>query len=241
MGKKDQRPVVPDAATPASSDDDVDRFLSKIRTMKKPERGGVRGRLIFALDATMSRQPTWDRACELQGQMFLETAAIGGLAVQLVYFRGFRECRASKWVNDASRLAELMSSVYCRGGQTQIGKVLAHVKREAKAGKVNAVVYVGDCMEEDVDRLCARAGELGLLGIPFFMFQEGMEPGAEAAFREIARLTHGAYCRFDLSSAGRLRELLSAVAVYAAGGQTALADYSSRSSGDVAALLEQLK
>ena len=29
------------------------------------------GRLLFALDATASRQPSWDRACQLQGQMWI--------------------------------------------------------------------------------------------------------------------------------------------------------------------------
>ena len=65
----------------------------------------------------------------------------------------------------------------------------------AQKSKVNALVYVGDCMEEDVDRLAGLAGELGLIGVPVFLFQEGREPKAERAFREIARLSRGAYAR----------------------------------------------
>ena len=61
-------------------------------------REAAAGRLIFALDATMSRQPTWDIACKLQGEMFETARALGGLDVQLVYFRGFGECRASRLV-----------------------------------------------------------------------------------------------------------------------------------------------
>ena len=133
-----------------------------------------------------------------------------------------------------------MTTVDCRGGHTQIRKVLGRIKREAANGKVNAVVYVGDAMEEDVDHLCNLAGEIGMLGVPLFMFQEGRDPVAEKAFREIARLTRGAWCRFDSSSAQQLRELLSAVAVYAAGGRAALADYSRAKGGDVRGLLEQL-
>lgn len=225
---------------PVRDEGDVDAFLAQVRAMPK-STGGPRGRLIFALDATMSRQPTWDHACQLQGEMFAETAKIGGLDVQLVFFRGFGECRASRWVNDATELAGLMSRVDCRGGHTQISKVLKHAISEARERKkVNAVVYVGDCMEEDVDNLCTLAGEVGLLGVPFFMFQEGREPGAEHAFREIARLTRGAYCRFDPGSAHRLRELLSAVAVYAAGGRAALEDYSRAKGSNVAGLLEQM-
>ena len=83
-------------------------------------------------------------------------------------------------------------------------------------------------MEEDVDRLCARAGELALLGVPVFLFQEGGDETAGRAFREIARLTKGAFCRFDPGSARQLRDLLTAVAVYAAGGRKALLALSAR-------------
>jgi hypothetical protein len=225
---------------PRSPTTEVAEFLAKVKAMA-PRAGGERGRLIFAMDATMSRQPTWDRALQIQAEMFRETARIGGLDVQLVYFRGFGECRSSKWVSEPEALARLMTKVDCRGGNTQIGRVLAHVRTEAAARRVSAVVYVGDCMEESIDQLCATAGEIGLLGVPLFMFQEGRDLLAEGAFREIARLTRGAYCRFDSSSARQLRELLSAVAVFAAGGRLALADYTRSKGGEAQLLLEQLK
>src|SRR5262249_19783499 len=161
-------------------------------------------RLVFALDATMSRQPTWDEACRLQADMFAETASIGGLDVQLIYYRGMSECRASRFASDARMLGSLMEKIDCRGGRTQIFRVLGHAKREAQAQKVQALVFVGDAMEESIDDLCAAAGELGLLGVPAFMFQEGDDPIAEQAFREIARLSRGAYCRFDPGAAHQL-------------------------------------
>lgn len=233
--------VVPaDEAREVSSTSDVDAFLAKVSAMPPAARAGEGGRLIFAMDATMSRQPSWDRALQIQGEMFEETAKIGGLDVQLIFFRGFGECKASKWVSDGRALARLMSTVDCRGGQTQIGKVLARVLKENAKKRVNAVVYVGDAMEENVDSLCNQAGEIGLLGVPIFMFQEGFDTNAEPAFREIARLTRGAWCRFDASSARQLRELLAAVAVYATGGRKALADYSKSKGGEAVALLEQL-
>ena len=139
----------------------------------------------------------WDSACRLQADMFREAAAIGGLDVQLVYYRGLAECRASRWVSQAERLGSLMERIDCRGGHTQIGKIIAHAKRETQVTKVQALVFVGDAMEEKLDHLCHAAGELGLLGVPAFMFQEGDDPITEQAFREIARLTRGAYCRFD--------------------------------------------
>jgi len=220
---------------------DIDQFLSQVKSRPTPSGGGARGRLVFAMDATMSRQPTWDAACNLQGQMFSETAAIGGLDVQLVFFRGFGECKASRWASDPRTLSGIMSKVDCRGGHTQIGKVLAHIRKAHTKKTINAAVFVGDAMEEDIDHLCALAGELGLINVPVFMFQEGFDAIAEPAFREIARLSGGAYCRFDASSAQQLRDLLAAVAVYAAGGRKALADFSTSSSGEVRGLLGQMK
>ncbi len=224
---------------PPSAADDIAAFVAKARAMS-PHAAGARGRLIFALDATMSRQPTWDMACALQADMFREAAALGSLDIRLVYYRGFNECRASGWISDSAHLAKLMGKIDCRGGNTQIGKVLSEARREATASAVRAVVFVGDAMEEKVDDLCARAGELGLLKVPVFMFQEGHDTIAEHAFREIARLTGGAWCRFDPGAAAQLRELLRAVAAYAAGGREALQRLSRPGSG-AAKLLGQMK
>ncbi|TKW77049.1 MAG: VWA domain-containing protein [Bradyrhizobium icense] len=220
-----------------SSSDDIAAFVAKARAMS-PHSAGAHGRLVFALDATMSRQPTWDMACALQADMFREAAALGSLDIRLVYYRGLSECRATGWISDPTQLARLMGKIDCQGGNTQIGKVLSETRREAVASGVRALVFVGDAMEEDVDALCTRAGELGLLKVPAFMFQEGNDPVAEQAFREIARLTGGAWCRFDPGAAAQLRELLRAAAAYAAGGREALK--LSRGSG-AAALLSQMK
>ncbi len=222
-----------------SSADDIAAFVAKAKAMS-PFADGRRGRLIFALDATMSRQPTWDMACALQGDMFREAAALGSLDIRLVYYRGFDECRASGWISESTKLQKLMSKIDCQGGNTQIGKVLADARREAAASSVRAVVFVGDAMEEDVDDLCIKAGELGLLKVPVFMFQEGHDAVAEQAFREIARLTGGAWSRFDPGAAAQLRELLRAAAAYAAGGREALLRLS-QSQGGAAALLGQMK
>ena len=229
------------APAAASSRPEIDAFLAKVKGLSPTTAPGTRGRLIFALDATMSRQPMWDIACELQGEMFRETAKIGGLDVQLVYYRGLGECKASRFVSQAEKLGELMSGIDCRGGHSQIGKVIAHAKRETHATKVQALVFVGDAMEEKLDDLCQAAGELGLLGVPAFMFQEGGDPIAEQAFREIARLTKGAWCRFDAGAAHELGELLRAVAAYAAGGMRALADLSARRDAGAIKLLRQMR
>ncbi|MBR0716123.1 VWA domain-containing protein [Bradyrhizobium liaoningense] len=229
--------TLPQAKT--STADDIAAFVARARAMS-PHAPGAKGRMIFALDATMSRQPTWDMACALQADMFREAASLGSLDIRLVYYRGFNECRASSWISDSTKLAGLMSKIDCRGGNTQIGKVLTEARREAAASGVRAVVFVGDAMEEKVDELCAKAGELGMLKVPVFMFQEGHDAVAEQAFREIARLTGGAWCRFDPGAAAQLRELLRAAAAYAAGGREALLKLAKTASG-AALLIGQMK
>ena len=216
-----------------SSSSDIAAFLKAARDIE-PNRGG---RLIFSLDATMSRQPSWDRAMTIQASMFDAVGKAGGLAVQLVYFRGFDECRASKWVINSTALRNLMLSIHCMAGATQITKVLNHAARENGTKPVSALVYIGDAIEEPLDELCRKAGELGLKGVRCFFFQDGMDNVAEQGFREMARLTLGAYYRLGPNSAWELSQLLSAVATYAHGGLKALSNSKSR---EARLLLEQM-
>lgn len=227
-----------DVVSVESSRAEIGAFLAQVRAAPSAATSG-KGRLIFAMDATMSRRPTWDMALQVQAEMFDAVKAVGGLDVQLVFFRGFDECKASRWVGDAGALARLMTAAECRGGYTQIRKVLLHAIAEAAKGKVGALVYVGDAVEESVDELANLAGRLGLLSIPVFLFQEGHDPAVQACFKEIARLTRGATCRFGAGSPAQLRELLEAVAVYAAGGRPALQDYAKGRAGPTL-LLEQM-
>lgn len=227
------------ALRPTSTSADIAAFVAKARAVS-PLAPGARARLVFALDATLSRQPTWDMACDLQADMFSEAAKVGNLDIRLVYYRGASECRASGWISDAAKLAAMMRKIDCQGGHTQIGRVLGDVRSQAVEAGVRAVVFVGDAMEENVDDLCSKAGELGLLKVPVFLFQEGDNPVAEQAFREIARLTGGAWCRFDPGAAAQLRELLRAAAAYAAGGREALLRLSRTATG-AARLLGQMR
>lgn len=239
-----QTPQVAESDKPIaapSSEGDVAAFIGQVKSLGPQTRTGRHGRLLFAMDATMSRQPTWDMALSIQGQMFEAVKSVGGLDVQLLYFRGFGECQASRWVSDPQALAELMTKVSCRGGATQIRRALIHARKEAEREKLGAMVFVGDCMEEEADHLCRLAGELGLLGVPVFIFQEGHDKSAELTFREIARLTRGAWCRFDSGAAAQLKDLLAAVAVFAAGGIAALEDMSKPDRGAPRLLLEQMR
>ena len=217
----------------------IDAFVEAARRAPAPPPSG-RGRLIFALDATMSRQPTWDMAQALQSRMFDAAARLGGLDVQLIYFRGLNECRATGFVSGGAGLAELMNRISVAGGATQMRRVLAHARDEARRARVGVLVFIGDAMEERIDPLLATAGELALTGVKAFMFQEGGDPLARRAFQEIARLTGGAYETFDAGAAGRLEALLKAAAVYAAGGRAALAAQAEREGG-ARALLAQLR
>jgi hypothetical protein len=198
-----------------------------------------RGRLIFALDATASREPTWDMAAQLQAQMFEEAAKIGGLDVQLVYYRGTDEVRHTSWFSDAHELLGRMSAIRCAAGTTKIARILRHIRTENERENVSAAIFIGDACEEMRGALYEAAADLD---VPLFMFQEGSNlalyvdpctgliraddnpPTVETVFRELARITNGAYARFDAGAAVKLGELLQAVAAFAAGGIKALAN-----------------
>jgi hypothetical protein len=183
-----------------------------------------RGRLIFGLDATASREPTWALARELQAKMFREAAPIGKLHVQLVFYGGDR-CRKSEWVSSGDELARLMGKIACDAGATQIGRVLDHVLREHATAPVQAVTFIGDAMEEELDVLAAKASKLGAQGVPIFVFQEGRDPAVRKAFRLLALKSGGGYFEFDPQKSRaveQLSEQLNAVARLAVGDVEAL-------------------
>jgi hypothetical protein len=162
--------------------------------------------LIFALDATASRAPTWAIARELQAQMFREAAPIGRLDLQLCFHRG-EECRASKWVSSGDELAHLMNRIECEAGQTQIGRVLAHAAREAETAAVQALIFIGDAMEEQIEDLAAMAGKLGRLRVPIFAFPEGRDAAVQKAFRLLALESGGAYFAFNPNASRAIEQL----------------------------------
>ncbi len=227
-----------DYPTRRASRGEVDQFISRSRQLA--DTHSRRPRLLFAIDATASRQPTWDRACELQNSMFMATRNLGGLAVQLCYYRGHHELRASRWLLDEMALLQQMNRVRCEGGLTQIERLLNHALLEHAQHRVRAVVFIGDAVEESVDRICHKAGECGMRSLPLFMFQEGRDAMVEDCFRRAARLSNGAWARFDHSSPNQLAELLGAVASYAAAGTEGLLEYSEQAGSGGKMLLQQL-
>ena len=220
---------------------EISAFLETVASLPMQVRpAAAKGRLIFAMDATASREPTWDHASHIQGEMFEAAANLGGIEIQLLYYRSYAECKASRWLRTAAELHDAMRAVVCAAGETQIERVLRHAIAAARSEHLDALVFVGDAMEENADTLAQLAGELALLNVPAFVFHEGKNPAVARVFREIARLSRGAYCAFDSSSAAELKALLGAVAAYAAGGRRALADYSRRTGGSALLLARQI-
>lgn len=223
---------------PVSSKKDVQQFLSKVAALPKSSGDA---RLIFSLDATASRQSTWDVASQLQNEMFLSAQSLGGLNVQLCYFRGFGEFFSSDWQSNPDELLRIMSTIQCQAGATQLHRLLQHAIDENQSKKIKCLIYIGDAMEENIDLLAQLAGKLGLLNVPLFMFQERNDRVARAAFEELSRLSGGAYSQFDSASADQLKDLLKAVAIYAAGGLKALQNFSAGSSSGVKLIEKQLR
>jgi hypothetical protein len=199
--------------TPAiSTRPHLDKFVEK--------HVSARTRVAIAVDATASREPTWDMASGLTAQMF-EAVANSNLDVQLIYYYGYGKCVASHWLSGAPALTAAMRKVRCEAGHTQIGRVLDHVRKENAREKVDALILISDACEEDASDLFTCATELNT---PVFMFQEGNAKDVARIYEEIARLTKGAFCKFDSGAAARLSDLLRAVAAYASGGVKALAN-----------------
>jgi hypothetical protein len=198
-------------ASAASDKAQVMEFLDKIT---------ARPRLIFALDATMSRQGVWDMACQLQNAMFAEVNKISGLEVQLLWYRGASECKASNWTRNANDLARAMRQIRVEGGYTQIGRMFAHIKKEHAQQPISCAILVGDAVEETPDVLFGAAQGLP----PLFLFQEGQDEKVAEVFKQLARITRGAHCQFDAGAARELADLLRAVARFAVGGVKALQD-----------------
>ena len=216
---------------------EIQDFLKKVDQL--PAQSQQAGRLLFAIDATASRQATWDLACGIQGEMFSATKAIGGVNTQLFYYRGFHEFKYSPWYNNSTDLLRHMNTVDCVGGQTQIARVLKHAIQETQKQKINCLIFIGDCCEENIDTLAELAGQLGIRGVPMFIFHEGQDPHAQLVFQHMAKLSKGAYLPFNMNSAKALSTLIGAVAVYATGGLKALKQHGDKQA--IALLTQQLE
>ncbi len=200
---------------------DLDLFIKKLSSVPKTYNNPS-GKILFGLDATASRQPMWDRASHIQAEMFEASLSLGGLEMQVAYYQGFSNFTAFPWCSDSKKIINYMDSVQCLGGLTQINKFLVHALYELKKTKINAIVFIGDCMEENPDIILNNVGKIGLKGVPMFIFQEGNNPEANFVFGEMARITNGFHTIFNSSSSSTLKNLLKAIAIFVAGGKEGL-------------------
>ena len=173
----DQVPSIPSDKRAA-----IDAFRKRLADQAAGVASGQRGRLIFGIDCTASRQHCWEMARQIQIEMFEEAGKAGGLDMQLAIYRG-SEFEASEWVSDARTLAEKMASIACDSGNTQIENILNHALRETERRRISALVFVGDYLEEDPGALFAVARQLGQRGLPIFVVSGGRQPEGERDIR----------------------------------------------------------
>ncbi len=228
-----------DQLTPSNSLS-VQDFLKKSEQIAPVEKKENTGRLLFAMDATASREHAWDMACQIQADMFMSTQEIGALEISLCYYRGYGEFHSLDWTSNAVLLRDQMLKVRCLAGHTQIKRTLEHAINTCVKQKIKAVVLVSDSFEESIDQVGQVAGKLGMLNVPVFVFHEGHDTAAKNAFQHIAQLTNGAYCPFDQNSVAQLKELLCAVAAFAVGGLSALQMQSQQGSKIASSIIKQL-
>jgi hypothetical protein len=202
-----------------------------------------RARVIFGLDLTSSREANLRKAREATAAMFGAIKGIGTVALKLVYYRGDDECRVSRWHDDPDVLDRYMRELSCEPGKTQIARLLRFVLTENDP--VSAVVFVGDHIEDNPDELVAMAPIFGQRGIPVFVFHEtsmfdSRASAAKPIFQRLAERSGGAYCEFKSSSGGAVRELLTQVAAFSAGGRAGVRQIEGPNTREAQQLQERL-
>jgi hypothetical protein len=185
------------------------------------EKTARSGRLLFGVDLTSSRQPSFNQAQRAMTAMFETIKTIGAIAVKLIYFRGMNECRESKWYDDPRILIESMRRLSCDAGITQIARLLSLALSEE--GQVSGLVFVGDHCEDGADAVLTLAEKLGQRSMPIFVFHECADDDhasllAKPIFKGMAEVSGGVYVEFKLNSSDVLRELLIGMGAFVTGG-----------------------
>jgi hypothetical protein len=196
-----------------------------------------RPRLVFAVDATASREPAWAAARQVTDA--LVKALPGELDVALAVHGGSRVHTFTAFTSDARTLRDLAAGVDCHAGMTRLLPILAaSLKRQA----VRVVIYIGDVFEESLPQGRQLADQMGAQGIKLIVLHDTADRSARRdaeVFWDLAKRTGGCVLPFDATASGRLRDILSAVAVYAVGGEKLLRERRQTLPGAVA-LLEHL-
>jgi hypothetical protein len=186
-----------------------------------PETGTPpRPRLIFAVDATASREPAWAAARQVTDA--LVKALPGELDVALAVHGGSRVHTFTAFINEANTLRDRAAGVSCQAGMTRLLPILS---ASLKHPGIRIVIYVGDVFEESLLQGRRLADLMSAQKTKLIVLHDTADPGARRdaeVFWDLAKRTGGCVLPFDASAPGRLRDLLSAVAVYAVGGEKLL-------------------
>ncbi len=205
------------ASTPAAT-----ALRSALGHAEPPAEAGPprRPRLVFAVDATASREPAWAAARQVTDA--LVKALPGELDVALAVHGGTRVHTFTAFTNDATMLRDRAAGVTCEAGLTRMLPILsASLKQPA----VRVVVYIGDVFEESLLQGRQLADAMGRQGTKLIVLHDTSDHAAARSaelFWDLAKRTGGCVLPFEASASGKLRDLLSAVAVYAVGGEKLL-------------------
>jgi hypothetical protein len=197
----------------------------------------ARPRLVFAVDATASREPAWAAARKVTDA--LVKALPGELDVALAVHGGSRVHTFTAFTSDATTLRDRAAGVTCEAGLTRLLPILSV---SLKQPGVRVVIYIGDVFEESVSQGRRLADAMGAQGAKLIVLHDTADPASRRdveVFWDLAKRTGGCVLPFDANAPGRLRDLLSAVAVYAVGGEKLLRQRRHELPGAVA-LLEHL-
>lgn len=221
--------VVPAGAKTTSGLDLLGGAKTQIITLPPPapalpQSNALPARLVFAADATASREEQWEAAKELTDALF--SAIPGGIEVALAVHGGGRLHTWTPFTSRPDKLRDLAARVKIQAGETRLLDVL---RRTLEDPRISVVVYIGDRFEEsrELARQVAKALKLQQTRL-IILHDRGMGydleiEDAASVFAALAELTGGTVLPFDISALARLRELLAAVAVLAIGGTSMLA------------------
>ena len=179
--------------------------------------------LLFAMDATASREPAWAAAQKITSKMFEQIPA--DLRVALAYHSGGELKEVTPYTDNAKQFADKVHQVRCQAGATALNAILSNA---AQTRGLKALVYIGDCFEEDEQTAYDIAKQLKMTGTKCFFFHDTScgsgwsVDGAREVFDNIVTITGGAVMDFNDQVIQESGDLLQAVAVFASVGKKAL-------------------
>ncbi len=170
--------------------------------------------ICFVIDATGSRQHSWQQAQRTQAEMFDAVKSAGNLKLSIVCHRGNRVSDLGTFATPADAKRS-MAAVSCEAGNTEIIGSL----KAAMGKKPSTIIMIGDCFEENFGDLQQVCSKLAAEQIRVYAFVEGNDPNGQHAYKMAADLTGGIFQPFG--SGLDLSDLCVAAAVFDVGGQQA--------------------